>query len=144
MTGRDFFACAERLSQSSSEADLRSAVSRAYYGAFHHARELLRKFGVILPKTEQVHIKVGYCLLDCGDQDAATAGQQLEELRSQRKTADYDLDSARFTTRGAVSLEIARARRILETLDKCSSKTATAVRDKIRAHAKLIGLSVTD
>ena len=33
MTGRDFVACAERLSHSPDEADLRSAVSRAYYGA---------------------------------------------------------------------------------------------------------------
>jgi uncharacterized protein (UPF0332 family) len=37
MTGRDFIACAERLAQNSAEAELRSAVSRAYYGAFHEA-----------------------------------------------------------------------------------------------------------
>ena len=40
MTGRDFIACAERFAQSSTEAELRTAVSRAYYGAFHAIRRL--------------------------------------------------------------------------------------------------------
>jgi hypothetical protein len=31
MTGRDFVACAEKFAKGSSEAELRSAVSRAYY-----------------------------------------------------------------------------------------------------------------
>lgn len=51
MTGRDFIDC----------ADLRSAASRAYYGAFHSARELLESVGIRLPKTEQMHLKVAYC-----------------------------------------------------------------------------------
>ncbi len=59
MTGRDFIACAERFAQSFVEAELRSAVSPAYYGAFHEALSFLRDSGVRLPKTEQVHVKVG-------------------------------------------------------------------------------------
>ena len=62
MTGRDFMACAEQFAEGLTEAVLRSAVSRAYYGAFHQALALLHACGVWLPKTEQVHVKVGYCL----------------------------------------------------------------------------------
>ena len=54
MTGRDFVACAEQFAQGSSEAMFRSAVSRAYYGAFHEAVSLLHDCGVWLPKPVQV------------------------------------------------------------------------------------------
>ena len=87
MTGRDFVACAEQFAEGLTEAVLRSAVSRAYYGAFHEALALLHACGVWLPKTEQVHVKVGYCLRDCGDPDTAKAGQQLDILRSKRKVS---------------------------------------------------------
>ena len=89
MTGRDFVACAEHFARGSTEAELRSAVSRAYYGAFHEALALLHACGVWLPKTEQVHVKVGYCLRDCGDQDAAKAARELELLRSPRKEESF-------------------------------------------------------
>jgi hypothetical protein len=48
MTGGDFLNCAERLAKSSDEADLRTAISRAYYGAYHMAVSLLRNQGVRL------------------------------------------------------------------------------------------------
>jgi uncharacterized protein (UPF0332 family) len=142
MTGRDFVACAERFAQSSMEAELRSAVSRAYYGAFHEARALLRNCGVGLPKTEQVHVKVAYCLQDCGEANAAQAGQQLELLRDQRKVADYDLDDGRFADRRSAKSEVTRARQILEALEHC--RAAGDFRAKVRGHAKLLGLSVSD
>ena len=53
MTGRDFVACAEQFAKGSSEAELRSAVSRAYYGAFHEACTVAigkRLVGLLRPK----------------------------------------------------------------------------------------------
>jgi len=144
MTGRDFVACAEKFAKGSSEAELRSAVSRAYYGAFHEALALLHACGVWLPKTEQVHVKVGYCLRDCGDPDTAMAGQQLDVLRSRRRIADYDLDDNRFAASSAVRREILRARQILETFDRCRTQPAADFRAKIRSHASLLGLTVSD
>ena len=144
MTGRDFVACAEQFARGPTEAVLRSAVSRAYYGAFHEALALLHTCGVWLPKTEQVHVKLGYCLRDCGDSDAAEAGRELEILRSKRKAADYDLVDDRFVAARAVSSEIARARKILATIDQLNSGAATDFRAKVRACARLLGLSVSD
>jgi uncharacterized protein (UPF0332 family) len=144
MTGRDFMACAEKFSQGSTEAELRSAVSRAYYGAFHDVLALLHVCGVWLPKTEQVHVKMGFCLRDCGDPDAANTGRQLDILRSRRKVADYDLNDNRFAARSAVAVEIERARRILATIDQIDSSSGTGFRTKIRNHAKLLGLNVSE
>ncbi len=142
MTGRDFIACADRLAQSSAEAELRSAVSRAYYGAFHEARTLLRDSGVGLPRTEQVHVKIGFCLRDCGHAIAAQAAKQLERLREQRKAADYDLDDSRFVDSDKSQSEVARARRIADNLDRC--RTDLEFRAKVRVHAAFLGLPVSD
>ncbi len=142
MTGRDFVICSEQFARGSSEAELRSAVSRAYYGAFHEALALLRACGVWLPRTEQVHVKVGYCLRDCGDPYAMKAGREL--LKSKRKVADYDLDDDQFIATRAVRSETARARRILETIDQCRAEPSPDFREKIRAHARLLGLNVSD
>ena len=144
MTGRDFVTCAEQFGQGSSEAELRSAVSRAYYGAFHEAVSLLNDCGVWLPKTEQVHVEVGYCLRDCGNAEAAKAGQQLEVLRSQRKVADYDLDDNRFNASRTAGLEIARARRFLAVRRRVPLGTMADFRARSRSHAKLLGLTVSD
>ena len=144
MTGRDFIVCAEQFAEGLTEAVLRSAVSRAYYGAFHEALALLHACGVWLPKTEQVHVKVGYCLRDCGDPDAATAGQQLDVLRSRRRIADYDLGDDRFAASSAVRREILKARQILETFDRCRTKATADFRAKIRSHARLLRLTVSD
>jgi uncharacterized protein (UPF0332 family) len=144
MTGSEFITCAESLASGVLEADRRSAVSRAYYGAFHEARARLRACGVRLPKTEQVHVKMGYCLCDCGDPIAERAGRHLETLRAQRTVADYDLDDGRFMASGAARSEIVRARQIVEALAKLGRAEAAEFRAKIRAHAKLLGLVVSD
>jgi uncharacterized protein (UPF0332 family) len=142
MTGRDFIECALRFAQVPIEGELRSAVSRAYYGAFHDALHLLRGNGVRLPRTEQVHVKVGFCLRDCGDPVSAKAAQQLEVLRNHRKAADYDLDDTRFTDSQFAFSEIARAQRIMESFDRCRSTASFGTR--VRSQAKLLGLPVMD
>jgi uncharacterized protein (UPF0332 family) len=144
MTGRDFVACAEQFAKGVTEAEHRSAVSRAYYGAFHEALALLHTCGVWLPKTKQVHVKVGYCLRDCGDPDTAKAGRQLDILRSKRKVADYDLDDRRFADSSDARREALRARQVLESFDQCRTKATADFRAKIRSHARLLGLTVSD
>ena len=49
ITGRDFLTLAQRWVQGTAEGEWRSAVSRAYYAAFHEARQLLRDLGFQVP-----------------------------------------------------------------------------------------------
>lgn len=85
MDPRDFISLALRLSASNNEADLRSAVSRAYYGAFHVARQFLLDVGLRWPRKEayaaEIHMKVRYCLIESGNADAVLASDQLWSLR---------------------------------------------------------------
>jgi hypothetical protein len=85
-----------------------------------------------------------YCFRDCGEPRAATAGRELESLRAKRKAADYDLADRRFVAIGTVDVEIKRARRIIEIIDQFRSGGPSDFRAKVRAHAKFLGLVVSD
>jgi uncharacterized protein (UPF0332 family) len=55
MNGRDFLPAARRMATSSDEADWRSAASRAYYAAFHAARDLLSALRFRTPRADRAH-----------------------------------------------------------------------------------------
>ena len=92
MSARDLLEVADDLLGGLKEAHWRSAVSRAYYAAFHEARQLLRQCGFAVPKSEQGHAYLWLRLSNCGHPDLAHAGAELNDLRSQRNWADYDFD----------------------------------------------------
>jgi uncharacterized protein (UPF0332 family) len=91
MDGKEFLNLAQRLSQGRSEAEWRSASSRAYYAVFHAARDLLAGGGFLVPRGEQAHSYLWLRLSNCGDDGLAEAGVQLNDLRRHRNRADYDL-----------------------------------------------------
>lgn len=74
-----------------SEAKLRSAVSRAYYGAFCKARNRLRDVdGVSLTGTGKDHQLVQEEFEASGDANRQSIGVSLRRLRQQRNLVDYD------------------------------------------------------
>lgn len=89
MDPTDFISLALRLSNSHREADLRTAVSRAYYGDFHLATQLLEDCGVSLSGKDiykvEVHQKVRFCLSESGSEEAALIGKKLGSLRDRRE-----------------------------------------------------------
>jgi uncharacterized protein (UPF0332 family) len=119
MQGSDFLSVAIRLSGAATEADWRSSVSRAYYGAFHEAHALVKDCGVILPKTAEAHDKLQWCLQHAADDALTRAAEKLNSLRAERNAADYDLDSPRFGHRLAALLQLKIAREIVDALSAC-------------------------
>ena len=81
MNGRDFLVVARRLATGSDEAGWRSAVSRAYYAAFHVGCELLagRRFQV--PRADRAHNFVYVRFNNCGDPALVKAASVLFDLR---------------------------------------------------------------
>ena len=59
MNWRDFLVLAGRLGGGAAEAEWRSAVSRAYYAAFHVARLLLSDLKFTIPRADR-HINTLY------------------------------------------------------------------------------------
>lgn len=87
----DLLRLAEKLSLSTTEPEWRCAVSRAYYAAFHHGRDLLQALGFEPPRGEIAHAYLWRRLQSCGNPSLGMAGSDLNQLRGQRNRADYDL-----------------------------------------------------
>jgi len=91
MQGQDFLLTAERLAKGLLESDWRSAVSRAYYAVFHHLRQFLLQQGLDLGRGGQAHFSLYTGLLNCGVPAAGILANRVDQLRSHRVSADYDL-----------------------------------------------------
>ena len=91
--GEEFLGLAENYATGPTEADWRSAVSRAYYAAFHVAREFMSNLGFATPRADQAHAFLWRRLGNCGCVPLALAGSRLNQLRGERNRADYDLNS---------------------------------------------------
>ncbi len=91
MIGRDFLPIAHLLLVRPEEASWRSAVSRAYYAAFHGARELLTALRFQVPRADRAHGYLWLRLQNCGNPHLEQIGRDLQELRRLRNEADYDL-----------------------------------------------------
>jgi uncharacterized protein (UPF0332 family) len=92
MTPRDILEVADALCTGVKEAEWRSAVSRAYYAAFHTARLLFQQCGFDVPRADQAHAYLWLRLANSGQPDVVNAGKDLNHLRHLRNWADYDLD----------------------------------------------------
>ena len=88
-----FLNVADALSTGDTEADWRSAISRAYYAAFHKARRLLLLSGFRTPRADQAHAYLWLRLSNSGHPDVNNAGRDLNHLRGSRNRADYDFDT---------------------------------------------------
>jgi uncharacterized protein (UPF0332 family) len=103
----DFLALSDRLSRSTDQAELRTALSRAYYASFLKARALLDMDRL---QTSDVHGRVMRVLGLKSRRDSA----DLERLRRARNRADYDI-RVLFAALD-VQREVGRARRLFERL----------------------------
>ena len=136
MIPNDFLDLAARLSNGANEADFRTSVSRAYYGTFHAAVQILVEAGISLPIGPESHHKVRLCLLECGERPGFQAGSELQTLRKQRNIADYDLRDSINQDEKNAQTQVQNARVILGLLDACRQEPArTRFRAKVRDYA---------
>lgn len=140
MDPRHFISLAIRLSNGNHEADLRTAVGRAYYGSFHLARQLVEECGVRWPRKDiyaaEIHRKVRFCLSESADTDAMLASDKLWSLRDLRNKADYDLDSSAFA-KASVAAMIRVAQEIVDALQRCRTAPGFAeARQRISSYAR--------
>ncbi|HVC94954.1 MAG TPA: HEPN domain-containing protein [Pirellulales bacterium] len=131
----EFIEVAEQLLDDGNEPRLRSAVSRAYYGAFHAARRFLQDCGVQVPKSD-VHDKLRWCLQESGSSELETCSRRLDTLRAERNKADYDLGDPKFKKLSPTRLQVRESRVIVATINSMSADTQfSVVRDRLRDYA---------
>ena len=97
IVGADFIGIAGKLAAyTSGEPEWRTSISRAYFGAFHHAREfLLSKLKISCPANAAAHALVIRALDFTDIKELKTAASLVDTLRTMRNKADYDIAISR-------------------------------------------------
>jgi uncharacterized protein (UPF0332 family) len=135
MTGTDFLPLANRLATSPSEAEWRTAIGRAYYAAFHVARQLLEELGFRVPKADRAHAYLSMRLNNCGDTPMQQAAADLHSLRSLRNQADYDLQRPIRQTVALAQTQIVQ--QIIQTLTAARQEPIrTPITDAMRNYER--------
>jgi uncharacterized protein (UPF0332 family) len=122
MNPRDFLILAQALAGQTTEAAWRSAISRAYYAAFHVARTLLASLRFVVPRADRAHAYLWLRLHNCGDPQVSQAGADLNALRGDRNEADYDLQSAIAPAFAQAQVQVAQ--QVVQTLDAVAADPA--------------------
>src|SRR5262245_63126116 len=128
MNWRDFLVLAAGLATGTTEADWRTAVSRAYYAAFHVARRLFADLNFTVPRADRAHQYLVFRLSNCGESAVEQAGHDLDTLRRFRNRADYDDVPAVTQPQAAAAVRLAEG--IIQVLDAARLEpTRTRMRD---------------
>lgn len=82
MNPKEFLVFAQNIPKNSKAAS-RSAISRAYYAAFHEGQELLKLIGIELTKPaerREIHILTYTCLDSSRNESLVEAGRLLRDF----------------------------------------------------------------
>jgi uncharacterized protein (UPF0332 family) len=132
MTGDEFIVLAGKLAADprSGAASYRTAVSRAYYGAYHLAKALLKNELDYDPGAP--HGETWTWLARTGDQRAEEASSVLSSLYSNRRRADYELDDPKNETPAFAKFCVEMAADIESTIKACRVDKARMATMKAR------------
>jgi hypothetical protein len=130
MNGADYIDFAAKIAATyPSAAGCRSAISRAYYGAFHISHSFLKALGTHSPRNANTHSFVQHRLMNCGNATAEEAGRSLTELHRDRLLADYNLQRTRVEDADYAKAGVITARQVQRLIEACDN-------DEIRQEIK--------
>ena len=129
MEPRQFLYLAERLAEHGAfPVEFRSAISRAYYAAFHFGLILLREMGFSIVQNSSSHEEVYQHLNNSGDDELARAASKMNDLRTRRIHADYELNRADVEEKKNARMLVHQAARLIETIEKrCHSENRSKI-----------------
>jgi uncharacterized protein (UPF0332 family) len=112
---KQYLELAERLAKSGDEAELRSAISRAYYAAHGTAVNWVVAEGKgVSPSPKPQHTTLWNIMQEDSRREAEEIGEYGHALRRERNTADYENRFRKPEWRAAFA--ILRARAMLDSL----------------------------
>lgn len=119
MNPREFQELAKKLVSGNTPAELRTAVSRAYYSVFNVGIELLKGMGFRISEGSSGHGELEYRLSNSKHSDIERVGSQLGDLRSRRIHADYRLEKREVESMKTARALVQQASAMIIILDKC-------------------------
>jgi uncharacterized protein (UPF0332 family) len=117
MEPNDFKSLAEELARRKTPANLRTAISRAYYYAFLSGRKFVGRY-LFVPSNHQGHAHLTQLLYASRDDELIDVARQIGDLRSYRNEADYQLDKLRPEKESHVSFCVETAATSVQGLVK--------------------------
>jgi hypothetical protein len=132
MPGRGFLDVARELSAGTTEFHWRAAVVHAYYALFLECRDLLFRWGRVMPRRDNVHAWVRLRFTYAADADLKHIGDTLDYLVKRRNLASYELSPLpMFASSSAAHDAVQQAADALALLDQVDGdpvrrKTANA------------------
>lgn len=144
MNGREFLDSSKRLVARGHAADTRSAISRAYYAAFHAVRDFFSDCGIRFSEhSPEAHAKTSQCLDNSNVQMAIELGGQLRSLREDRNGSDYRMNDLQFQSATNAQLRIKIAEGIIASVDALATEPdRTNMRKLLRPKPRQLGLDV--
>ncbi|MBM4323153.1 MAG: hypothetical protein FJ115_06295 [Deltaproteobacteria bacterium] len=121
MDPREFHILASELVSRNRAADLRTAISRAYYAVFNLGVGILVELGFQVREGTGGHGDVRHRLSNSGDSELVKVGSQLGELQSRRIQADYRLTQKDIENQKMAEALVQLAGKMIRTLDECRS-----------------------
>lgn len=122
MNPREFQQLALKLAAGASSAEIRTAISRAYYAAYNVGIEILREMEFKIIEGPSGHGDVSNRLSNSGDQEIIKAGSTLGTLHSMRIHADYHLNMTNVENQKTAQALVEQANRTIKVLDECRSE----------------------
>src|SRR5262245_52679604 len=117
------------LSPALQTAACRSAISRAYYAAFHVAHSFLDQIKIRVGHGPPTQFTVQHAMNNSGHPTLALMSSKLGTLHSERLAADYDLGKTNPEKPARASLIMAIAKEVIENLDQLVSGAPAATFD---------------
>lgn len=119
MDPRDFQILAKKLVAGTNPAEVRTAISRAYYAAFNCAVAILEELGFRINTGSSGHGEVRNRLSNSGDNDLKKVGSQLADLQNKRIQADYRLKKTDIENQKTAQATVQQVDRLIQVLDEC-------------------------
>jgi len=94
MNHLDFLNTAEKLisTNSATEADIRSAISRSYYAVYHHVLSWWKSNRRFPDYKDRGHAKIQMAIFNAGIPAVRVFSNDLRRLNQDRRKADYELE----------------------------------------------------
>jgi len=134
MEPRHFQYLAESLSEHGAfPAEFRSAISRAYYAAFHFGLDSLKKMGFPIAQNQDSHQAVYRHLNNSRDGELVKAASMMNDLRTRRNHADYELDRTDVEKQKNAKMLVRQSARLIEIIEKrCNSESRPQIIEAIQ------------
>jgi len=117
MDPREFQTLASTLVNGKTPAEIRTAISRAYYATHNVGVEFLSALGFIIPQNASGHAGVWDRLSNSGDKEIMYVGSKLQTLHGMRLRADYRLDKKEVENQKTAQGVVQDAKKMIDTLD---------------------------